>query len=149
MVKRCVAMNCSKTHQDGVSLHRPTDTSLRLQWTRQVQRTRSNWTGPSQHSVICSDHFTSDCFEEDTAIAAQFGIEKRVRLKPNAVPTVFPRATSSSTSSSTQSPSVMVLVTSLVTDMGQQCSSRKRPGEEVSVPVEKKRTANEKERDLG
>ena len=82
----------------------------------------------------------SDCFEEGTAIATQFGIEKRVHLKPNAVPTVFPRAQSSSTSSSTQSPSVTVLVT----NMGQQCSSCKRPGEEVSVPVEKKRTAYEK-----
>ena len=136
-------MNCSKTHQDGVSLHGfPTDSLLRLEWTRQVQRTCSNWTGPSQHSVICSNHFTSDCFEDDTAIAVQFGIEKRVRLKPNAVPTVFPRAHSSSTSSSTQSPSV----TALVTDMEKQYSSRKRPGEEVSVPVEKKRTVYERSR---
>ena len=111
MVKRCVAMNCSKTR---LSLHGfPTDSSLPLEYTRQVQRTRSNWPGPSQHSVICSDHFTSDCFEEDIAIAAQFRIEKTVHLKPNAVPNVFPHAKSSST----QFPSVTVLVT----DKGQQC----------------------------
>ena len=129
MVKRCVAANCSKTHQDGVSLHVfPPDPSLQLEWTRQVQRTRSDFNGPSKHSVVCSDHFMSDCFEEDTAIAARFNIEKRVRLKPDAVPTVFPRVKSSSTC---QPSSVSVFVTNVM--VGEQCSSRKRPGEEVSI----------------
>jgi len=40
VVKRCVAMNCFKTYQDGVSLYGfPQDPSLQLEWTRQVQRT--------------------------------------------------------------------------------------------------------------
>ena len=56
-----------------------------------MQRTRANWQGPSNNSVLCSEHFTNDCFEEDTAIAARFGIEKRRHLKPNAIPTVFHR----------------------------------------------------------
>jgi len=57
MVKRCIAMNCSKTYQDGVSLHGfPQDPSLRLEWTRQVQRTHANWPGPTEN---CSDHFTN------------------------------------------------------------------------------------------
>ena len=135
MVKRCIAAGCSNTHSDGVSLfHFPRDPSLRLQWTRQVQRTRDGWKGPSDYSVVCSEHFTSDCFEEDSTIAAKFGIEKKRRLKPNAVPTVFLRANSSSTQSSSVHD----------TNTEGQCSSRKRAGEEVSVPVEKKRTAYEK-----
>ena len=69
---------------------------------------------------MCSKHFTSDSFKEDSAIAAKFGIEKRRRLKPNAVPTVFFR------------------------DMGGECSSCKQAGQEVSVPVEKKRMVYEK-----
>ena len=116
MVKRCVAAGCSNTHSDGVSLfHFPRDPSLRLQWTRQVQQTRDGWKGPSDYSVLCSKHFTSDCYEGDSAIAAKFGIEKRRRLKPNAVPTVF------------------------LIHTGGECSSRKRAGQEVSVPVEKER----------
>ena len=135
MVKRCVAAGCSNTHSDGVSLfHFPRDPLLRLQWTRQVQRTRDGWKGPSDYSVVCSEHFTSDCFEEDSAIAAKFGIEKRRRLKPNAVPTVFLRANSTSAHSSSIRE----------TDTGGECSSRKRAGQEVSVPVEKKRMAYEK-----
>ena len=69
---------------------------------------------------MCSKHFTSDCFEEDSAIVAKFGIEKRRHFKPNAVPTVFLR------------------------DTGGECSSRKRAGQEVSVPMEKKRMVYEK-----
>ena len=135
MVKRCVAAGCSNTHSDGVSLfHFLRDPSLRLQWTRQVQRTRDGWKGPSDYSVVCSKHLTSDCFEEDSTIAAKFGIEKKRCLKPNAVPTVFLRANSSSTQSSSVRD----------TNTERQCSSRKRAGEEVSVPVEKKRTAYEK-----
>jgi len=79
-------MNCSKTYQDGVSLHGfPQDPSLRLEWTRQVQRTCANWPGPTENSLLCSDHFTSDCYEKDRAIAKGFGIEKRLYLKKDAV----------------------------------------------------------------
>ena len=58
---------------------------------QEVQRTRDRWSGPSQHSVLCSSHFTADCFEPDSAIAATMGITKRQRLKPDAVPTLFER----------------------------------------------------------
>ena len=133
MGKRCVAAGCSSTHRDGVSLfHFPRDPSLRLQWTRQIQRTRDGWKGPSDYSVVYSEHFTNDCFEKDSAMAAQFGIEKRKRLKPNAVPTVFLRVSSSRTPNSSSRHHA---------DIG---TSRKRAGREVSIPVEKKRMAYEK-----
>ena len=77
MVKCCVAAGCSNTNSDGVSLFQfPQDTALRMQWTREVERTRANWQGPSDYSVLCSDHFTNDCFEEEMTITARFGIGK-------------------------------------------------------------------------
>ena len=66
MVKRYIAAGCSNTNSDGLSLFQfPRDPSLRMLWTREVQRTIANWQGPSDYSVLCSDHFTNDCFEED------------------------------------------------------------------------------------
>ena len=131
MVKRCVATGCSNTYKDGVSLFQfPRDPALRKQWTMEVQRTRANWQGPSDNSVLCSEHFTNDCFEEDTAIAARFGIEKRRRLKPNAVPTVFHRHLphSSTEAEAQDDPS----------------TSRKRSISADCNPVQQKRAAFEK-----
>ena len=59
---------------------------------KQVRRTRAQWT-PTKNSVLCSEHFSEDSFEVDSAIAATFGISKR-RLKPDAVPTIFQRQSS-------------------------------------------------------
>ena len=131
MVKRCVATGCSNTYKDGISLYTfPRDPALRKQWTKGVQRTCANWQGPSNNSVLCSEHFTSDCFEVDTAIAASFGIEKRRRLKPNAVPTVFHRHLShSSTEAEAQDVSL---------------TSRKRSISADCTPVQQKRAAFEK-----
>ena len=94
MVKRCVAAGCSNMYSDGVSLFLfLKDHARRQQWIKQVQRTRAEWKRPSEHSVLCSDHFTDDCFEPDTAIASSLGLNKpRRRLKADAVPTVFKRA---------------------------------------------------------
>ena len=135
MVKRCVAAGCSNTNSDGVSLFQfPRDPALRTQWTKEVQRTRAGWQGPSDYSVLCSNHFTNDCFEEETIIAARFGIEKRRRLKPNAIPTVFHRQ------SSTQALQVRE-------DYVEESpsTSRKRPASSKEcIPVEQKRTAFEK-----
>jgi len=54
-----------------------------------VQRTRANWPGQTDNFLLYNDHFTSDSYEEDTAIAKRFGIEKRVDLNKDAVPIVF------------------------------------------------------------
>ena len=56
---------------------------------KQVQRTRAKWSGPSEHSVLCSEHFTDSCFQPDSAIAASMGLQKRRTLKSDAVPTLF------------------------------------------------------------
>ena len=40
-------------------------------------------------SVLCSDHFTPECFEIDSLLAPSMGLEKRRKLKPDAVPSIF------------------------------------------------------------
>ena len=90
MVKRCIAAGCANTYKHGVGLFGfPQEAKLRDQWTREVKKTRDQWKGPSQHSVICSDHFTDESFESGTHLEAQFGLLKRRRLRPDAVPTIF------------------------------------------------------------
>ena len=91
MVNKCVAAGCSNAHRDGVSLHRfPSNAGLTRKWEKQVQRTRAQWKA-TEHSSVCSEHFTEDCFEVDSALASRFGLNKRTRLKPGAVPTIFHR----------------------------------------------------------
>ena len=92
MPKRCVAYGCGNTNKDGVSLFTfPRDVSLKKKWTDQVKRTRDKWSGPTQYSFLCSCYFTTDCFEPDSAIAASVGLKKLVRLKADAVPSIFKR----------------------------------------------------------
>ena len=75
MVRRCVAAGCSNTHSDNTSLHKfPRDPELRLKWEKQVQRTRDKWKA-TENSFLCSDHFEQDCFEVDSFIAEQLGIQ--------------------------------------------------------------------------
>ena len=131
--KRCVAAGCSNTNADGVSLFRfPRNPSLRAIWNKQVQITHADWKDATKYSVLCSVHFTSNCFEEDSFIAAQFGIAKRKHLKPDAVPTVFHRP----------------IAATRTTSYGQEASSvgHKRPAlADESIPLEKKKTAFEKQ----
>ena len=91
MVNYCVAFGCNNSYKDGVSLFKfPKDPNLREAWVKQVKRTRDKWTGPSQHSVLCCNHFTEDSFEPSPAT---MGIKKRVVLKAGAIPTIFKRPT--------------------------------------------------------
>ncbi|XP_065885779.1 uncharacterized protein [Dysidea avara] len=104
MSKRCVAYDCSNVPGENISCFLfPKDPTLRTIWTKKVQSTRANWTGPSHTSVLCSEHFTKDCFEKDTELAAGFGIQKRRRLVEGAIPTIFKRPETPSGSASSQS----------------------------------------------
>lgn len=96
MVNRCVAAGCSNTPSDRVSLFKfPKERALRAQWEKQVQRTRAQWKA-TENSFLCSEHFTEDSFEVDSALASTFGMKKRRRLKPGAVPSIFSRASTES-----------------------------------------------------
>ena len=84
MPTRCIVAGCSNTYdKEGVSLHSfPKDANLRKIWTAKVKLTRAHWKGPSNSSVICSEHFDASDFEE--GLWSQFGLKKQRRLKPSA-----------------------------------------------------------------
>ena len=87
-----------------------------------MKRTRDNWSGPSHYSVLCSTHFTADCFERSLE---KFGIKQRPKLKKDAVPTIFKRPREPPCSS-------------------EECSSNLLRGDETEPRKKKKRTAFEK-----
>ena len=95
MPKRCVAANCSNVPSKSVRLYRfPREEALKKQWTRQVQRKRAEWTGPTAYSFICSEHFADDCFDTSCDVREQlgYGAKNSRNLLPNAVPTIFRRS---------------------------------------------------------
>ena len=103
MPNRCVAAGCSNSAQDGISVFTfPKDPELKKKWTTQVKRTRDCWKGPSTYSVLCSAHFTEDCFEPDIKLYQSFGLKKTRQLKPGAVPSIFKRQLETSVSATDQ-----------------------------------------------
>ena len=88
MTSRCVAAGCSNTTKDGVSLHRfPSDPKYRRIWTIKVKLTRAKWSGPTEHSFLCSAHFEQTCFER--SLHSQFGMAYKAMLLSDAIPTIF------------------------------------------------------------
>ena len=72
MPERCVVYGCDNTanSKQGVSLYRipywddsrEIAVRRRKNWLDFIRRKRDRWE-PSPGSVVCSDHFTKDCFE--------------------------------------------------------------------------------------
>ena len=95
MPKRCVAAGCDGGKGSGLSLHKfPKNPVTRDQWFKEVAKTRSDWTEPSEHSRLCSLHFTKDSYETSVLLAQEMGLpSKKRRLKETAIPTLFPKAT--------------------------------------------------------
>ena len=88
---RCVVAGCSNTTKEGVSLHRfPPDPKYRRIWTASVKLTRAKWSGPTEHSMICSAHFEPTYMYFDRGLQSQFGMRFKAKLRPDAVPTIFP-----------------------------------------------------------
>lgn len=122
MVYMCVAAGCSNSSSSSTMLYEfPKDPQLRHEWEKQVQRTRAQWKA-TKHSHLCSEHFTAECFEAESSLAAGFGIKRRKKLKPGAIPTVFHRQSSSQAA----------------------MASRKRPAPSEGTVQPTKRTAVEK-----
>ena len=131
MVKTCVAYGCSNTHKNGVTLHKcpnpNTEKGRYSEWIRQVKRTRQDFQGPPlpykspgwQSCVLCSDHFSKDCFENINSFAISLGYKSQPKLKPDAIPTIFkrkpaasetPKPSKSANKASSSSPSLTLPV---------------------------------------
>ena len=106
MPNRCVAFGCNNTSSvAGVSVFKfPKEESLKRKWIKQVKRTRDKWAGPTVCSVVCSNHFTDDCFNDDCELHESFGLRRVRRLKDSAVPTIFKRKASYDDDSITSEP---------------------------------------------
>ena len=92
MPYRWVAGGCSRTSDDGVSMHKfPTDASLVSKWSKAIRVHHADWTGPSSSSRLCSLHFTSDCYDRETIMRKKMRLEdKRLNLKEGSIPSFFP-----------------------------------------------------------
>lgn len=88
--RMCVVAGCSKRQSDGVSVHVfPKDERQRAAWVRFVKLTRADWSGPSQYTVICSDHFNDDCYEVRFSYMKDFGIPVNKCLIKGSVPSIY------------------------------------------------------------
>ncbi|KAJ8048467.1 THAP domain-containing protein 10 [Holothuria leucospilota] len=81
MPRRCVVGGCSNI-PDGrgrISVHRfPKAKRMRKIWINFVNNTRSDF-ACTDNSVICSNHFTEECFDPSFAVKLQFGLDSRGR----------------------------------------------------------------------
>ena len=58
-----VTADCSNTPTSTINLFKfPKDPVLRAKWVSQVRRTHAQWEA-TEHSILCSENFTEDCFE--------------------------------------------------------------------------------------
>ena len=64
----------------------PKDANLRRQWVKLVQVKREDFVKPTEHSVICNVHFTTECYEKSFMV--EMALKKQKQLIPGAVPTV-------------------------------------------------------------
>ena len=83
---RCVVQDCnnSSNPRQGISLHNsPTSANVLSSWKRFVSLHRKNF-NPTGRFVICSEHFTDDCFARSYHVG---GAMKR--LVQGAIPSVW------------------------------------------------------------
>ncbi|XP_049273685.1 THAP domain-containing protein 1-like [Rhipicephalus sanguineus] len=77
----CCVPQCSNSAKNGCRMFSfPRDPKRRLLWTAKIKRDK--WQ-PTNHTCICNAHFEECCFEQKRADGWK-------KLKPNAVPTLFP-----------------------------------------------------------
>jgi len=87
-MKVCIINGCAnKSDTPGKSFHRfPKDTTRRKEWLRSISR---NSFCPTKNSVLCSDHFSPECFKYDSALLKRLNHSFRCRrLQQDAIPTL-------------------------------------------------------------
>ena len=98
MPRRCVAAGCSTASGEGYSLHEfPSDDCVRAKWTKAIKLHRSGWKGPTKGTFLCAKHFETNFFvTEGVRFRDVFGMPAKKRLKPDTIPTIFPKPGDSS-----------------------------------------------------
>ena len=99
MPRRCVAAGCSTAASgEGYSLHEfPRDDHVRAKWKKAIKLHQSGWKGPTKGIFLCAKHFEANCFvTEGVRFRDAFGMPAKKRLKPDAIPTIFPKPGDSS-----------------------------------------------------
>ena len=109
MPERCVVYGCNNTSSSkkGISLYhipywednRPVAKSRRKKWLDFIRRKRDKWT-PSFGSVVCSEHFTEDCFAYGSDTVEKYKVPrlKRDEIGITAIPSVLSKASEDETS---------------------------------------------------
>lgn len=86
----CVAYGCTSKSFKGCGLHFflfPTNPKIRKQWVVYCKREDFLKAGP--HSVLCSKHFSRDCYERDPLKMAALGYANaKPQLKKDCVPDI-------------------------------------------------------------
>ncbi|KAG9332959.1 hypothetical protein JZ751_013988 [Albula glossodonta] len=100
MVHCCVCANCTNSNLSGHRVHVfPSKRSpVFNSWLKFVQVTRRNFNTNSintKHSVVCSAHFLDSDYLEGDVLEYRMGFrtKQRIRLKPNAIPSVHTTST--------------------------------------------------------
>ena len=110
MPERCVVFGCSNTTNaaEGVFVYQipfwdeksPIETKRRQKWVNFIRRRRDKWT-PTRASVVCSNHFTEECFEYGSATVPRYKTP-RLRRDQNGI-CVFPTLDTNRTTRSEES----------------------------------------------
>ena len=91
MPEKCVAKFCSNTPGKLISLHKfPEQEKYKRLWRNFVRTKRAEWT-ESAKSVLCSEHFSRECFTNYSAVS--LGFQRKLFLCPDAVPTIHAKDT--------------------------------------------------------
>ena len=89
MPESCVLGYCSNKRSANIHLyHWSKDAGIARKWTAFVALTRSDFT-LTKWSMLCSDHFTDNDYTNLSAY--RFGFQKKLYLKPTAVPSILPK----------------------------------------------------------
>jgi uncharacterized protein YnzC (UPF0291/DUF896 family) len=89
-MRYCMVPECTNHSRKtvGISYHEiPKEKNLREAWLARIRRVHKR---DINHSCICSAHFTPDFFERTLDLVP--GYQKRPKLKPDAVSSIFPRS---------------------------------------------------------
>ncbi|XP_071150564.1 THAP domain-containing protein 10-like [Mytilus edulis] len=98
MGRNCAVAGCNNSTKTGHTQHAfPKDDRQRNLWVRFVKLTRVDFTVPTKHSAICSEHFSEECYEVDRLRFNEFfglSAQNSKRLFPGSVPSNYPKRSS-------------------------------------------------------